>query len=98
MFDVWENHWSLEELFKDFRFNWSRMLRARIVAGLSTYPKFAVPWGLKVSMNLDESVLSEANFWELADLAGRITGVGGCRKLGYGRYAVVNISKNSGAL
>ncbi len=93
LFDGWEHHWSPEDLYKQGDFTWTRMLRARTGAGLSTYPRFPVPWALTVTMNLDETVLSVAKFWELCDLAGRITGIGACRKLGYGRFAIGNMPK-----
>ncbi len=92
----WENHWSPEELFKHKEFVWTRMLRAKTGAGLATYPRFS-SWALTVQFDLDETVLSVDQFWDLADLAGRITGIGACRKLGYGRFAVAASKKNGAA-
>ena len=71
------------------------MLRSASGASPQTWPRFD-GWGLSGTFALDEDVMSEREFWALADLAGRIEGVGACRRQGYGRYTVVR-PRNGGA-
>ena len=88
MYPGWENHWSPEELFKRPGFKLTRMQRTSSGASPNTWPRFD-GWGLAVRLNVDEDVMGGAEFWALADRAGRIEGLGACRPLGYGRFAVV---------
>jgi hypothetical protein len=87
MYPGWENHWSPEELFKRPGFRLTRMQRTSSGASPATWPRFD-GWAVSVRLNLDEDVMGEPEFWALADRAGRIEGLGACRALGYGRFAV----------
>jgi hypothetical protein len=42
-----------------------------------------------VRFDVDEEFMNEADFWTLADRAGRIEGLGACRSQGYGRFIAV---------
>ena len=86
MYPGWENCWSPEELFKRPGFHLTKMQRSASGASPATWPRFE-GWALSVRLDLDEAVMSEDEFWALAERAGRIEGLGACRVLGYGRYA-----------
>jgi hypothetical protein len=95
MYPGWEEHLGPEQLFEKPGFRLTKMLRSASGASPQTWPRFD-GWGLSGTFALDEDVMSEREFWALADLAGRIEGVGACRRQGYGRYTVVR-PRNGGA-
>lgn len=87
MYEGWQQHWTPAQLYDHPQFRLTKVQRTKAGASLNTWPKFD-DWGLSVSLDLDEEVMGETQFWTLADRAGRIEGLGACRSQGYGRYVV----------
>lgn len=74
-----------QELWDLGGFKLTRMMRGSNGASPTTYPIFH-EWAVTVPFDLDESILSPRDFESIAEKAGRIEGLGACRKQGYGRY------------
>lgn len=74
-----------QELWDDGGYKLTRMMRGAAGASPTTYPIFH-EWALTVPLELEESALSPRDFETIAERAGRLIGVGACRKQGYGRY------------
>ena len=87
LYPGWQEHWTPAELYKRPGFKFTKMQRSSSGASPSTWPRFE-GWAVSVLVDLDPEIMGEAEFWKLADRAGRIAGLGACRALGYGRYAV----------